>query len=182
MATRNKVQLQERNKKILELAMRGHTLEEIGNRFGMYKSAIHRILGKGSTKEIRAQKLKLEKEQNDAKYDPELGMSRQQYLAIPTAIVKQLERLLKYAKQRAKNKNLEFSINLGDLCRLYKSACPVTGVKFNSGNRDTAMTIDRIDNTKGYTVENILIVSFLVNRIKSNASVEMLEQIVNFYK
>lgn len=65
--------------------------------------------------------------------------------------------------------------------------CPVLGVPLitdgsNGKNRDFSPSIDRIDNNLGYIPGNIVIVSMRANQIKGTASVEELEQVMNFYK
>jgi hypothetical protein len=47
--------------------------------------------------------------------------------------------------------------------------------------RDHCPSVDRIDNSRGYTHDNIVIVSFKANRLKSNASIEELQRLANFY-
>jgi len=47
---------------------------------------------------------------------------------------------------------------------------------------DNSPTLDRIDNTKGYTKDNIIIVSFKANTIKNSATIEELEKVLQYYK
>ena len=44
------------------------------------------------------------------------------------------------------------------------------------------LSIDRIDNSLGYDKDNVIIVSKKANQIKSNANVEELFKVANFYK
>lgn len=54
-------------------------------------------------------------------------------------------------------------------------------LQFNSvGFRDNSPSIDRIDSTKGYTRDNIQIISWKANSIKRNASLEELILLVNY--
>ena len=46
---------------------------------------------------------------------------------------------------------------------------------------DNSYSLDRIDSTKGYTIENLMVISNRANRIKNNASNEELEKINEFY-
>lgn len=85
------------------------------------------------------------------------------------------------AKQRAKENGLEFTLTEADLGE-YPTVCPVLGIAIDRSNRNTAASIDRIDNSKGYTPDNIVIVSYLANRIKNNATVEQLCKVAEFYK
>lgn len=98
-----------------------------------------------------------------------------------------LQMLLNASKQRAKLKNREHTITLNDLIELYPvdNKCPVFGfsLEFNSaGFRETSPSIDRIDSNKGYTKENIQIISWKANRMKSSATIEDLEALVAFLK
>lgn len=98
-----------------------------------------------------------------------------------------LQMLLNASKQRATTKNREHSITLEDIKELYPAdgKCPVFGftLEFNSGGfRDTSPSIDRIDSSKGYTRDNIQIISWKANRLKAYATVEDLELLVAFLK
>ena len=55
--------------------------------------------------------------------------------------------------------------------------CPILGIKlkFNTGGADdNSYSMDRIDNTKGYTKDNAQIISLKANRLKSNATLDEL--------
>ena len=98
-----------------------------------------------------------------------------------------LQMLLNASKQRAALKNREHTITLDDVKALYPvdGKCPVFGfdLEFNSqGFRETSPSIDRIDSTKGYTRDNIQIISWKANRLKAYATVEDLELLVAFLK
>jgi hypothetical protein len=98
-----------------------------------------------------------------------------------------LQMLLNASKQRAKNKNREHNLTLEDIKTLYPldGRCPVFGFKleFNTaGFRETSPSIDRIDSSKGYTKDNIQIISWKANRLKAYATVEDLEILVAFLK
>lgn len=84
--------------------------------------------------------------------------------------------LWRSAKGRARKSNLEFTISTEDIS--IPSHCPLLGVElthiFGMGRVDTNISIDRIDNSKGYIKENIQIVSDLANRMKQNATREQL--------
>ena len=95
--------------------------------------------------------------------------------------------LLNASKQRAKLKSREHSITLEDIKDLYPvdGKCPVFGfnLEFNdAGFRETSPSIDRIDSDKGYTKDNIQIISWKANRLKAYATVEDLEILVAFLK
>lgn len=98
-----------------------------------------------------------------------------------------LQMLVNASKQRAKLKNIEHSITASDLKAIYPidGRCPIFGVKleFNSaGFRDNSPSVDRIDPNKGYTLDNIQVISWKANRIKGAASLSELEMLVAYMK
>lgn len=83
-------------------------------------------------------------------------------------------------KDRAREKGIEFSLDLEDF--IIPSVCPVLGLPIERGsNRDCWPSLDRIDPNKGYVKGNVIVVSFLANRIKSNATIEQIGQVYKFY-
>jgi predicted RND superfamily exporter protein len=54
--------------------------------------------------------------------------------------------------------------------------------KFGSKNNDLTPSIDRIDPKKGYVKENIIVVSMKANRIKTDATVEEIRKVADFYE
>ncbi len=86
--------------------------------------------------------------------------------------------LYKSAKQNAKSKNLEFTIELSDI--VIPEVCPVFNTPFDlerkKGRRINGPSIDRIDPSKGYIKGNIQIICDLANRMKQDATLEQLKQ------
>lgn len=84
--------------------------------------------------------------------------------------------LLSSAKYRAKRKGLEFNLELSDI--IIPDKCPYLETVLTSeklkGHRDSHMSVDRIDNSKGYIKGNIEIISYKANVMKHNASKEQL--------
>lgn len=98
-----------------------------------------------------------------------------------------LKMLLNSSKQRAAQKNREHTITLEDIKALYPvdGKCPVFGIVLEFGNagfRENSPSIDRIDSSKGYTPENIQIISWKANRLKAYATLEDLEALVAFMR
>lgn len=97
--------------------------------------------------------------------------------------------LLVSIKARAKEEGREFALCIEDI--KIPPHCPVLGIPLQSGlgfargmgleSRDQAPSVDRIDNTRGYTPDNIVVVSYRANRIKSDASIGELMAIARFY-
>jgi hypothetical protein len=96
-----------------------------------------------------------------------------------------LNMLLNASKQRARNKNREHTITVEDIKAIYPTdgCCPIFGMKleFNTaGFRENSPSIDRIDTTKGYTPDNIQIISWKANRIKGYATLQELEMLLAY--
>ncbi len=172
----------ERARKIHKLALGGMGLEAIGERFGIVKSTVHRILfGTG----IKPLTIRQEKKKSviNAYYLEKYGYTKEDYNNLDLSKRLVIADLLKWAKIRASSNNLPFNITHRDLYPAYTGVCPVFGFTFFSvENKDYSPSLDKIDNNKGYTRENVQIISYRANRLKSNASVEELEQLVNFLK
>jgi hypothetical protein len=84
------------------------------------------------------------------------------------------------AKSRAKKKNLEFNLEIEDI--VIPAVCPVFNVPFDKESTDYTYSIDRIDPNKGYVKGNVMIICNKANRIKSDATVAELEQVLNYVK
>ena len=65
--------------------------------------------------------------------------------------------------------------------------CPVFRTKFSFGEgndwttKQNSMSVDRIDNNKGYHKDNVVIVSSKANTMKSSATLKELYQVADFY-
>jgi hypothetical protein len=92
-----------------------------------------------------------------------------------------IKQMISCTKSSAKKRGIYFDLKKEDL--IIPKFCPYIGVelKFSVGNglRCCAPTIDRIDNLKGYTKENIMVISHQANRLKSELSINELK---NFAK
>jgi hypothetical protein len=87
------------------------------------------------------------------------------------------KRLLWAAKKRAKERGLDFDIQESDI--VIPTHCPYLGIELATHvprgcPRTACMSLDRIDNSKGYVKGNIEVVSHLANTMKSNATTEQL--------
>ena len=91
--------------------------------------------------------------------------------------------LLSNAKQRAKRVNMEFSLTREDI--IIPDTCPVFGFRLMRENKETWMcapSIDRIDNTRGYVKDNIIVVSRRANILKKDATIEELKKLAFYYE
>ncbi len=90
--------------------------------------------------------------------------------------------LLSSAKYRAKKKHLPFSLTKEDI--IIPKKCPIFNIPLHyseGGKTDNSPTIDRINNSNGYTKENIVVISYKANRIKNNATIDELRKLSEFY-
>lgn len=76
--------------------------------------------------------------------------------------------LIKWSKARAVKKNILHTITEKDL--IFPDQCPYLKVPFIDRDPKYGYSIDRIDPTKGYTSDNIQIISRLANAMKFNAT------------
>lgn len=85
------------------------------------------------------------------------------------------------AKKRAKIKGIEFSLELKDMPYI-PEYCPILGIKIEpnkyAGPKDCSPSLDRINPNFGYVKGNVRIISNRSNRIKSDATLEELELIL----
>ncbi len=90
----------------------------------------------------------------------------------------QIYRMYHRAKERAMKKGIEFNLRLTDI--KIPPCCPVFKTPFTHGNRDraTSPSLDRLDSSKGYTPDNIWVISFRANTIKNDASLADLKSLV----
>jgi len=81
---------------------------------------------------------------------------------------------------RCKNLSIEMDIVPEDL--EIPETCPYLGIPLsylNPSITNGSMSVDRIDNTKGYLKGNVEVISHLANRMKNNATKE---QLITFAK
>ena len=93
-------------------------------------------------------------------------------------------RLWKSSKKRSEDKGWEFNIELSDI--KIPKICPLLQIpltKHSTRERHfDAPSLDRINSTKGYTKDNIWVISHRANQIKNDATIEELEKITNNFK
>ena len=86
------------------------------------------------------------------------------------------------ARNRAKLSGKEFDIIVGDIyipkfCKYLN--IPLVVHSGSSGGRPDSPSLDRIDITKGYTKDNIQVISHLANQMKASATKEQLQTFCN---
>jgi len=98
---------------------------------------------------------------------------------------KDLKVLFNQLKSSAKKRNIEFNLSVFDLYELsFPITCPILGIPlfFNRGKeQDNSYSIDRKDSTKGYNIDNIIVISNKANKLKNDATTDQLNKIASFY-
>lgn len=85
--------------------------------------------------------------------------------------------LWKYAKARSKLDDMEFDLELMDI--FIPDVCPYLGTPFQMFDKQFAASLDRIDSTRGYTKDNIQVISYKANRMKNDATEQ---ELISFAK
>lgn len=94
-------------------------------------------------------------------------------------------RMLTRIKSRCKLNNIPFNLDLDDI--KIPEFCPVLGIKLNPRTlkatcSNESPSLDRIYPDKGYIKGNVRVISARANLLKSNATVEELECVLNDLK
>lgn len=122
---------------------------------------------------------------------PVCGKTRKRALRVGGKCLKCYERdrpeygLLENARWRAKQKGVPFKLTVADI--KVPTVCPVFGMPLvknigGASHTDWSPTLDRIVPKLGYVPGNIIVVSSLANRIKSNATPEQIAAVAEFYR
>ena len=94
-----------------------------------------------------------------------------------------VSRLWSSCKSRARRLGIEFTITQDDI--VIPTICPILGIPLDPSytkRSEGTPSIDRVDNTKGYTKDNVVVTSWRANRLKNNGSIAELAAIVSFYQ
>jgi hypothetical protein len=90
--------------------------------------------------------------------------------------------LLKQMRNRAKELNLEFNLEILDI--IIPKKCPILGIELSlqdGFSKDNSPSVDRINNKKGYIKGNIIIISQRANSIKGDATLHELFLLADRY-
>jgi hypothetical protein len=86
------------------------------------------------------------------------------------------------ARTRSRQNGTEFTITKDDI--IIPKVCPILGLVLTKGNGylHNSMSLDRVDNTRGYIPGNVRVISRKANIMKSDLTIETLEQIIKYIK
>lgn len=89
--------------------------------------------------------------------------------------------MLRHAKDRARRRNIFFDLILDDI--QIGTHCPILDIKFEVGreNWKNSPSLDRIDNSRGYESDNVIVVCMMANSIKNQATPDQIRKVADFY-
>lgn len=98
---------------------------------------------------------------------------------------KNLNKMLNNLKSSAKKRNIPFNLTICDLNNLgFPLTCPLINIVLDYHRTkvgDNSPSIDRIDSSRGYEPDNIMVISYKANRMKNDGTIEELKLIANYY-
>ena len=82
------------------------------------------------------------------------------------------------ARTRSRKSGISFTISPSDIF------CPILGHTLTKGDGylHNAMSLDRVDNTKGYIPGNVRVISRQANILKSSLTIDIIENILKYIK
>lgn len=90
---------------------------------------------------------------------------------------------VQFLLNRVRRKDASCDLTVDDIT--IPETCPVLGipliVEVGNGRSDNTPSIDRVDNRLGYVKDNIVIVSWRANRLKSDATPDELRRLAKYY-
>lgn len=99
---------------------------------------------------------------------------------------KDVTQLWRNLRESANSRGIEFDLTPKDIDDIgIPLTCPILGMPIyfhREMAQDDSISFDRIDSSKGYTRDNLVIISLRANKLKSDATLHEMESIVNFYK
>lgn len=83
----------------------------------------------------------------------------------------------------ASRRDKDFALEIQDIH--IPATCPILGIPLVKGNKtmtDNSPSLDRVDSSKGYTKDNIRVISFRANRLKNSFSIEEMEAALKYMR
>tara|TARA_R110000868_G_C10393931_1_gene720646 strand:- start:26 stop:442 length:417 start_codon:yes stop_codon:yes gene_type:complete len=86
------------------------------------------------------------------------------------------------ARTRSRQKGTEFTISKEDV--IIPEFCPILNIVLSKGDGylPNAMSLDRVDNDKGYIPGNVRVISRRANLMKSSLTLDVLEKLIKYIK
>jgi len=115
-------------------------------------------------------------------------VQREKWATESTYQKKRLRQQFNNIKYKSLKLGIPFSIDFDYAISIFPTdkKCPILNKQFNleyneSNLSDLSASLDKIIPEKGYVKDNVIWVSFLINRIKTNATISELIKVGNFY-
>ncbi len=92
---------------------------------------------------------------------------------------------LRQAKRRATKMGIPFDLTVDDIDA--PTLCPALGIRLDygpkqQGGEPNSPSLDRIIPSHGYTKENVQVISFLANRIKSSGESQQIQEVADWLR
>lgn len=104
--------------------------------------------------------------------------------------MKDIDRIYNGLKSSAKKRGIPFELSKADLYDIdIPITCPMLGIQMmyeqhlREGSQvvDGSPSYDRIDNSKGYCIDNLMIISYRANKLKGDATIEEIALMISYY-
>ena len=90
-----------------------------------------------------------------------------------------IQSMLSSAKHRTKARGMEFDLREEQV--VIPEHCPVLGIPLSwDGDVSNSPSLDRVDNTRGYTEDNVAVISNRANSIKRDATLDELKKLTHY--
>jgi hypothetical protein len=138
------------------------SLDKIGDKYGVSKQRIYQVLTKYGI--------------------PTPALQKKSYLRDKPPKMFWLSRMLSVKKvPKAERLQMLETMEVPEYCPVFGIKLNYDGVEKQGWTRtDNSPSIDRIDSSKGYTADNIQIISWRANRIKNDSTPEELRKLADF--
>lgn len=98
---------------------------------------------------------------------------------------KEFKLLWSQLKASANKRGIPFELSVTDIDEIgIPITCPVLGMPLyfhRNKVKDDSISFDRIDSSKGYVLGNVIVISYRANRLKSDATINELRQIADYF-
>lgn len=167
---------------IKEMARRGEKLEAIAKELSVpvSKQRIKQLTQKFGIDSFSIRREQTQKEINERmfkKWGPQWENKEYRKSLIYQTMREKFTR----KKANATRVGVEFTVDFGELT--FPTHCPILGIEldyFTERRLENSVSFDRIDPSKGYVTNNVVIISWRANRIKNDGTADEHQKIADF--
>jgi hypothetical protein len=160
--------------KVKSLSLEGKTLQEIGDIYGVSRERIRQVLTRycPELKKVVHGKAVLslkEEEEFIQKLQKRTGRTSWKH---ESDLSKAMSRRFVQKRQNVKKGNIEWSLLPSDI--VFPTYCPILGIEldwFTEYRAENSPSFRRLDKTKGYVPDNVIICSYRANRLKKEVTI-----------